>query len=441
MKKTFPGKKQNGKKNQRKRRKEKYNTLENDTKNLKEKIEEENITIVIEEEEDIAPDGNGIIESQVVMDPLQEINRQKEEEEERKKRKSLKAATMGLRRMGKSKTNDLHLLSQHEMTPMDSPNYQYRETTIQAFIRNLKYCLSNYFCCCCCSSQPEAEFSNILQVDLMKDDDMTDTDDPTTEHPMEHADIISSQLEMNEQDIYYAAEQSKKKNKEQWIFTVGEEKVDLSPPPQHYLTPLEKEKRRELLMSGGYLGKIVGEQNKKKKTLILDLDETLVHSSFEESVSYDIDLEIQVSPGHLATVYVKKRPHVDEFLEKVGKLFEVVIFTASLPKYANPLIDQLDKTNTVKKRLFREHCIMHGSYFIKDLTLLGRKLSNTIIVDNSPICYQFQPQNAVPVSSWFVNPDDDQLRTVMPWLEKLAEAEQIYPIIEAYKKNMGQRLW
>lgn len=31
-------------------------------------------------------------------------------------------------------------------------------------------------------------------------------------------------------------------------------------------------------------------------------------------------------------VYVLKRPHVDEFLQKMGELFECVLFTASLAK-------------------------------------------------------------------------------------------------------------
>lgn len=38
-------------------------------------------------------------------------------------------------------------------------------------------------------------------------------------------------------------------------------------------------------------------------------------------------------------VYVLKRPHVDEFLQRMGELFECVLFTASLAKVgaATPL--------------------------------------------------------------------------------------------------------
>lgn len=55
-------------------------------------------------------------------------------------------------------------------------------------------------------------------------------------------------------------------------------------------------------------------------------------------------------------VYVLKRPFLDEFMEKIGPKFEVIVFTASLAKYADPLLDLMDITKTVKWRLFREAC-------------------------------------------------------------------------------------
>ncbi|CAB1105865.1 unnamed protein product [Ectocarpus sp. CCAP 1310/34] len=95
-------------------------------------------------------------------------------------------------------------------------------------------------------------------------------------------------------------------------------------------------------------------------------------------------------------VFVLKRPGVDEFLERVAKLYEVIIFTASLPQYANPLLDMLDPKGTITSRLFREHCTFHEGYFVKDLTLLRHQsLESTIIVDNSPMAYMFQPENAI----------------------------------------------
>ena len=41
-------------------------------------------------------------------------------------------------------------------------------------------------------------------------------------------------------------------------------------------------------------------------------------------------------------MYVFKRPFVDKFLYQMSKIFNIIIFTASVPEYANPLLDKLD---------------------------------------------------------------------------------------------------
>lgn len=64
-------------------------------------------------------------------------------------------------------------------------------------------------------------------------------------------------------------------------------------------------------------------------------------------------------------VYVLKRPGVDEFLRRMGELYEVVIFTASLSKYADAVIDTLDKHLVVSSRLFRESCSYFEGNYLK----------------------------------------------------------------------------
>lgn len=80
-----------------------------------------------------------------------------------------------------------------------------------------------------------------------------------------------------------------------------------------------------------------------KKTLVLDLDETLVHSSFDYLPDADLVLPVEVQ-GITQEVYVRKRPGLDEFLEFVGKHYEVGVFTASVIKYADAVLDRIDKT-------------------------------------------------------------------------------------------------
>lgn len=101
------------------------------------------------------------------------------------------------------------------------------------------------------------------------------------------------------------------------------------------------------------------------KTLVLDLDETLVHSSFDKPLNYsqksDLIVNVKWDDGLNDKVFVNVRPHVYKFLTEMSKIYEVVIFTASIINYALPLIKMLDKTNYGFKILSRMHCTYNKS--------------------------------------------------------------------------------
>lgn len=182
-----------------------------------------------------------------------------------------------------------------------------------------------------------------------------------------------------------------------------------------------------------------------RKTLVLDLDETLVHSTFEATSSFDFVLPIrtaatsisssvrfgsvglfpqQPSPGPSdACVYVHKRPGLHEFLAAMAELYEVVVFTASLARYADPLLDILDPHGVlVHHRLFREACrpLKEGG-FVKDLRMLGRDLQAVILLDNSPTSYAYQPRNGLAISSYIDDQRDHELLALIPFLTELAD--------------------
>jgi len=171
-----------------------------------------------------------------------------------------------------------------------------------------------------------------------------------------------------------------------------------------------------------------------KKTLVLDLDETLVHSSFKPIPDPDFVMSIELE-NVIHKVYVRKRPGVDNFLRVVGEKFEVVVFTASLAKYADPLLDILDRSRLVKKRLFREACVQHYGNYVKDLSHLGRPLTNVIIIDNSPFSYMFQPDNAIPITSWFNDKADRQLYDLLPFLEQLMYVDDVCTLLQRKRMN------
>lgn len=167
------------------------------------------------------------------------------------------------------------------------------------------------------------------------------------------------------------------------------------------------------------------QQDLGKICVVIDLDETLVHSSFKPISNADFIVPVEIE-GTTHQVYVLKRPYVDEFLRRMGELFECVLFTASLAKYADPVTDLLDKSGVFRSRLFRESCVFHQGCYVKDLSRLGRDLKKTIILDNSPASYIFHPENAVPVQSWFDDMADTELLSLIPIFEDLSETEDIY---------------
>ena len=168
-----------------------------------------------------------------------------------------------------------------------------------------------------------------------------------------------------------------------------------------------------------------------KKTLILDLDETLVHSSFTPFQKNDIILEVDFD-GVIYNIYVLIRPYAEEFLKNVSKYFEVVVFTASISKYASPLLDILDKDKNIKHRLFRDHCTFVDGIFRKELKRLNRCLKDLIIVDNSPSAYAFDSDNGLPIKTWYDDPNDRELMKIEPLIIFLSKTKDVRKYIDRF---------
>ncbi|XP_057465865.1 uncharacterized protein LOC130755518 isoform X2 [Actinidia eriantha] len=170
-------------------------------------------------------------------------------------------------------------------------------------------------------------------------------------------------------------------------------------------------------------------QKQKSITLVLDLDETLVHSTLEHCDGADFTFPVFFNMKE-HTVYVKQRPYLRMFLERVAEMFEIVVFTASQSIYAEKLLDILDPVgNLISHRAYRESCIFSDGSYTKDLTVLGVDLAKIAIIDNSPQVFRLQVNNGIPIKSWFDDSSDCALISLLPFLETLIGADDVRPII------------
>eukprot|EP00929_Paragymnodinium_shiwhaense_P061257 TRINITY_DN30590_c0_g1_i1.p1 TRINITY_DN30590_c0_g1~~TRINITY_DN30590_c0_g1_i1.p1 ORF type:complete len:341 (-),score=81.89 TRINITY_DN30590_c0_g1_i1:51-1073(-) len=167
-------------------------------------------------------------------------------------------------------------------------------------------------------------------------------------------------------------------------------------------------------------------------TLVLDLDETLVHCCLDERQAprpnFCVSFEETTALG-----YVYVRPFAELFLQVAARLFEVVVFTASSSSYADQVLDRLDPTGQLlSKRLYREHCVEVGGAYFKDMRRLGRPLSEVVLVDNSPVSLASNPDNGIIVQSWAAEYcEDRELLDLLLILQKCVHS----PSLTDFLKN------
>ena len=160
----------------------------------------------------------------------------------------------------------------------------------------------------------------------------------------------------------------------------------------------------------------------------MDMDDTLTFMTFErvkDSYSdnlreYDTIVTAQDNPDDWGMVYF--RPYVRTFLEAVSKVFEVVVLTATCKEYADQILNAIDpEKRLIHHRLYRDSCqecianpsIPESKVYVKDLRVLGRNLSDVILIDNSLLCFSYQLDNGIVCNPFKGASDDTELLTIL----------------------------
>eukprot|EP00531_Pseudo-nitzschia_arenysensis_P012339 CAMPEP_0116137290 /NCGR_PEP_ID=MMETSP0329-20121206/12173_1 /TAXON_ID=697910 /ORGANISM="Pseudo-nitzschia arenysensis, Strain B593" /LENGTH=394 /DNA_ID=CAMNT_0003632203 /DNA_START=25 /DNA_END=1209 /DNA_ORIENTATION=- len=171
------------------------------------------------------------------------------------------------------------------------------------------------------------------------------------------------------------------------------------------------------------------DENAPPISLVLDLDETLVHCTVEPVEDADLTFPVEFH-GMTYQVYVRLRPYLNEFLEAISDKFEVIVFTASQQVYADALLNLIDPENKyIKYRMFRESCLSVEGNFLKDLNVLGRDLKKSVLVDNSPHAFGYQVDNGIPIESWFDDRNDTELLKLERFLRTLHGVKDVRTVV------------
>jgi len=115
---------------------------------------------------------------------------------------------------------------------------------------------------------------------------------------------------------------------------------------------------------------------------------------------------------------IRKRPFLEEFLKEAAERFELIAYTAGSAEYANLVLDTLDPYGKYfRHRLYRQHCTYKcGENFVKDLRVVNRSLSRTVLVDNNAHSFLMQLGNGIPIASFINDVSDKALVTLFHFL-------------------------
>jgi CTD small phosphatase-like protein 2 len=164
---------------------------------------------------------------------------------------------------------------------------------------------------------------------------------------------------------------------------------------------------------------------KYKYTLVLDMDETLIHFFF----------------SHISGMFFV-RPYTFEFLKSLQPFYEIITFTAGTKEYADNILNIIDnKNNIINYRLYRNHTTIINLNVYKDLSKIGRDLKKTIIIDNLKDNYKLQYNNGIYIKTWTSDINDNWLKEIKRILITIVKKQvnDVRKVIEKINEEVEKR--
>lgn len=212
--------------------------------------------------------------------------------------------------------------------------------------------------------------------------------------------------------------------------------------------------------------------DKNGSTISMDTKKTASLKNFNKVDSFQIEVSFKLPKNtnippifansrnaeqtSVTSIYkVYQRPYLLQFLKTCSIWYDIIIYTASLREYSEPIINQLEQLSGVSfiNRLYRKDCKMTPSGYVKPLDLIvdmytpvdldvnvnetgvsaqrkakGNKIiskESMIIIDNMPVSFREDVENGIQINSWYGDPRDIELLKLLPLLEGLKNVADV----------------
>ena len=161
--------------------------------------------------------------------------------------------------------------------------------------------------------------------------------------------------------------------------------------------------------------------SKKKYTLVLDLDETLIHLRQKKDViniKNDVNIKINNKSDYFYDNYDKNhnkyllqfRVGLFSFLTILKPFYEIISFTSATKEYADVIIDEIEKKRKFfDHKFYREHTVIYKDTFVKDISRIGRDIKKIIIIDNNERNFVLNKKNGIKIAPYYGDEDNNNI--------------------------------
>ena len=164
-------------------------------------------------------------------------------------------------------------------------------------------------------------------------------------------------------------------------------------------------------------------------TLVLDLDETLIHYKMEISKNYE-------NPKKNVLIL---RPDLILFLKEMKKIYEIVLFSYATYEYIEKILKIIEsKEKFFEHILDRRHITYENGSYIKNLSLIGRDLKNVIIIDDKPQAFKMHKENGIFIKPFYGDCINDK-NILKNLINILKEIRKDFDINRDIRKSIQKR--